>query len=174
MAKKIIVKTPIGVAAYPYLTSPDANGRYADNKYKTKLVLDPKSFAKFKDEFTTAVGSIPKGYKLPWSQNEDGQYVLSAKSKFRPKLTLPDDLELDEHEYVAAGSTLRIACEIYDYEKGFALQLLEARVYDLKIGAAGGSYFNDEDEDDGYDLDDEVVAEPKSKKRSSASAALDL
>lgn len=173
MAKKIIVKTPIGTAAYPYLTSPDTVGKFADNKYKTKVVLDPKSFAKFKDEFTTAVGNIPKGYKLPWTQNDDGNYVVSAKSKFRPKLTLPDDYELDEGEYVAAGSTLRIAAEVFDYDKGFSLQLLEARVYDLETGALGGGYLNDHDDDD----DDDDVAAPLAVakgKKSSASAALDI
>lgn len=171
MAKKIIVKTPLGTAAYPYLTSPDKTGKFADNKFKTKLVLDPKAFAKFKDEFTTAVGSIPKGYKTPWKQDGDGHYVITAKSKFRPKITLPEGSELEEGDYIAAGSTMRIACEVYDYDTGYSLQLLEARISDLKVGAAGGSYFDDdEDEDDGYD---EAPAK-STKKRSGEGAALDL
>jgi predicted transcriptional regulator len=168
MAKKIIVTTAYGTAAYPYITKPDTFGRFADNKYKTKLILDDVAFEKFKAEFTNAVGSIPKGYKLPWTTNDEGQHVLTAKSKFLPKVNLPaDEDELDENEYIASGSKIKMACEVYDYDKGFSLQLLEVRVKDLVRGSgSGGSLLKDDDDEDERPV--------KSVKKGAREAALSI
>lgn len=150
MAKKTIVTTAYGTSAYPYITKPDTVGKYADNKYKTNLILDDVAFEKFKKDFTNAVGTIPKNYKLPWATNDEGQHIIKAKSKFAPRVTLPADEEaLDENEYVAGGSILRMGCEIYDYDKGFSLQLLEVQVKTLVRGSgSGGSLFKDDDDDE--------------------------
>ncbi len=142
MAKNPIITTPFGVANYPHLTKPDTEGKFATGKYSTKLNLSKEDMAKFKAEFTKAVGSIPKGYKVPWGE-KDGQEYLTAKSQFKPIIEVENG-SLEEGQYIGGGSKIKLACEIYDYDKGFTLRLKAVKVKELVSG--GGGYFRDEDD----------------------------
>ena len=144
MAKNQIIYTPYGVANYPFLTKPDTEGRYATGKYQTKLNLSKEDMAKFQADFKKAVGTIPKGYKLPWNE-KDGQEFLTAKSQYQPKIKLVDGLALEPGQYIGGGSIIRLACEIYDYDKGYSLRLKTVKVKEL-VSGGGDSFPDDEDE----------------------------
>lgn len=147
MAKNPIITTPYGIANYPHISRPDTEGKFADGKYKTKLNLTKEAMAKFKADFTKAVGSIPKGYKVPWGEKDGQEYVI-AKSQYQPKIELVDGARMEEDQYVGGGSTIKLAVEIYDYDKGYSLRLKGVKVKELVSG--GGSFFkDDEDEEEG-------------------------
>lgn len=145
MAKNPIITTPYGIANYPHLNRPDTEGKFASGKYSTKLNLTKEAMAKFQAEFEKAVGKIPKGYKVPWGE-KDGQLFLNAKSAYQPKIEMVDGSSLDGEQYVGGGSTIKLACEIYDYDKGYSLRLKAVKVKELVSG--GGNFFKDEDEDE--------------------------
>jgi hypothetical protein len=101
MAKKPRIYATIGpfVFAYPHITSPDSEGKYADNKYKVDAVADPKSKAmvQAQDIVQNALkefGLPKKGTNLPikretekdenGKKTETGKLVLKAKSQYAP------------------------------------------------------------------------------------------
>lgn len=146
MAKNQMIYTPYGVANYPSLTKPDTEGKFATGKYQTKLNLSKEDMAKFQADFEKAVGKIPKGYKVPWNE-KDGQAFLTAKSQYQPKIELVDGVRLEPGQYIGGGSKIRLACEIYDYDKGYSLRLKMVKVKELVSG--GGGSFPDDDEEEG-------------------------
>lgn len=149
MAKNTILITPTGVANYPYITKPDTDGKFADGKFKTKLNLTKEALAKFQAEFEKAVGKTPKGYKVPWGE-KDGQPFIIAKSKYQPKIEFANGDGLEEGQYISGGSKLKLAVEVYDYDKGYSLRLKGVKVMELVTGG-GSSFFGGDEEDDSED-----------------------
>jgi hypothetical protein len=101
MAKKPRIYATIGpfVFAYPHITSPDTEGKYADNKYKVDAVGDPKSkgMVKVQEILADALKqfALPKkGTNLPLKKEtekgedgkkaETGKLLLKAKSQYAP------------------------------------------------------------------------------------------
>src|SRR5690348_511137 len=93
MASKVKFVTPFGVASYPHLNKPDTKGKYADNKYKTKLVLpgdDPDTQAfvkKIEEALQELKGSKKASLHRPYQVDEDtGEVIFTAKTKYAPAI----------------------------------------------------------------------------------------
>lgn len=96
MAKKPRIYGTYGpfVFAYPHITSPDSEGKYADNKYKVDAIGDPNGPAMTKAqeacaEALKAFGLPKKGTLLPLkkeqTKNDDGKKEDTGKLLFRSK-----------------------------------------------------------------------------------------
>lgn len=103
MAKKPRIYATLGpfVFAYPHITSPDTEGKFADNKYKVDAVGDPKSkgMTAAQDIVASALkefGLPKKGTNIPIKREtekndagkkvETGKLVLKAKSQYAPTI----------------------------------------------------------------------------------------
>ena len=101
MAKKPRIYATLGpfVFAYPHITSPDTEGKYADNKYKVDNVGDPKGAAMTEAQKIVAqalkdFGLPKKGTNIPIKREtekgedgkkaETGKLVLKSKSQYAP------------------------------------------------------------------------------------------
>lgn len=145
MANKTYWTSPKGVASYPHLTKPDTKGEYADNKFKTSLVVDEATAKKLEAEFDKIAKDLGvKGVKRPLRQYK-GDWVVTAKSKYRPVLVDASrneiDVEADPDFFVRGGSTIRISTEVVPYRDGIALRLKKVQVIEL---ASRPSEFDDE------------------------------
>lgn len=147
MAKNDLIMTSFGTAMYPHISKPDTDGKYADNKYKTKLVLSDADYKRFIDDLKKVVGTIPKGYKVPYKEDDDGKKIITAKSNYAPAVFDMRNNKLSEDEFVGGGSVIRIAVEPYDYEKGISLRLKQVQVKERQ-GGGGSSVFDAEPHED--------------------------
>lgn len=145
IAKKIKFVSPFGTAQYPHLSSPDTQGKFADNKYKTKLVKpagDPEAQA-FKATIDNAAREIhgAKGDKLykPYVEDEDSNTItFNFKTQYAPAIF--DSKNQQVKERVGAGSVLRVSGVFVEYEKGITAQINQVQVRELN--GAGVSHFD--------------------------------
>lgn len=103
MAKSPTIKGTFGpfTFAYPHLTAPDTEGKFADNKYKVDGIGDPASapMKALKAALTAACKElgVPKGANLPLKaemgpkddkgvKKPTGQHMFRTKSKFAPAI----------------------------------------------------------------------------------------
>lgn len=157
MAAKAKFTTPVGVARYPYLTKPDSTGKFADGKYKTKLVVAKKDAKPFVDSIK-AYAKAQGVNKLPFSEDpdNDNNIVITAKSKFKPLIFDPKNKEVKGDITISGGSKLRLAGVLYPYDTGVSLQLKHVQVVDL-VSSSEDSMF---DEVEGSFDADEIDEEP--------------
>ena len=143
MAKKIPFVTPIGVARYPHITSPDATGKFADNKFKTKLVVAKADAKAFIDNIKATAKALGVK-KLPFADDPDDEsnIVITAKSKYKPLVVDPKRKELKGDLSIGGGSKLRLAGFLFPYDTGVSLQLTQVQVIELVKG--GGDVMFDE------------------------------
>lgn len=95
MAKAPRIKATVGpfVFAYPHLTAPDSEGKYADNKYKVDGVAPPTSEAMKRAKATVADAlkqlGLPKDALLPLKQetakDDKGKRAPTGNLMFRTK-----------------------------------------------------------------------------------------
>lgn len=139
--------TPVGVAKYPHLVSPDTEGKFANGKYTTKLILTPDEAKPLIALLKAAQATHPMGKdaKLPVTKEtikdgetkkETGNLQFSMSSKFAPAIINPQNKtvkvgKLNEDFNIGAGSKIRVAGEVYAYDKGLSLQLHQVQVIDL-------------------------------------------
>lgn len=150
MAKQNMV-TAFGKAVYPKITEPDTHGDFADGKYKTYLELDPKDLATFKRDLSAWVKGQKfkvKDPKMPFKTLKDGREVLGASSKYAPVVGDRFKKPLEDGVRIGGGSTIRLAVEPYNYDKGVSLRLKKVQVLEL-VSAGGLDEFDDVD--DGFD-----------------------
>jgi hypothetical protein len=99
MAKSPRIKATVGpfVFAYPHLTAPDSEGKYADNKYKVDGIAAPTTDAMKRAKVVIAdamkqLGS-PKNANLPLKQetakNDQGKREPTGNLMFRTKSQFP-------------------------------------------------------------------------------------
>lgn len=139
MAAKVKFTSPFGVARYPHITKPDTEGQYADNKYKTKLVLpidspEAKAFIKLiEDAAKTLDRGSPKMYR-PYDIDEDaGEVVFKFKTQYAPAIfdSYNRNLNGKKDAVVGGGSVIRLCGQLVAYDKGITAQFNQVQVREL-------------------------------------------
>lgn len=137
MAKKIPFISPLGVARYPHITTPDSTGRFADNKYKVQVLISKKEAEPFVQQLK-AIAKELKVNKLPFKEDKEdpSMLVFVAKSKFKPLIFDAKRNEVKKVDLrVGAGSKLRMGGIVYPYDTGLSLQLKQVQILDLVDGS---------------------------------------
>lgn len=152
---KILFLTPVGTAKWPHLVKADTTGKYADGKWKTGLIMTPeeaKPLVALIDKLAST--HKHKSPQLPYKKEvtkegkETGNIQFTLKSKFAPaifdvKNHKVDVKRLDGDFSIGAGSRLKIAGEVFEYEKGLSLQMQQVQVIELQSGSV--SMFGEEE-----------------------------
>jgi hypothetical protein len=156
LTNKVKFTTPFGVARYPHISSPDSKGKYADDKFKVKLVLplgDPaaQAFIKQIDEAFKALGSPmgARGYK-PYVQDEEAnEAIFILKTKFAPAIFDAKGKAAGGVQ-VGAGSVIRLMGNIVPFDKGVTMQFNQVQIKELNgFGTCGFDAV-----EDGYEFDE--------------------
>jgi len=166
LAQKIKFTSPFGTANYPHISKPDTVGKYADNKFKTKLVISgsnpaAKAFADKIDEAAKAIHG-PKGAKMyvPYVYDEDSnEYTFTFKTSYAPAVfdgrntQLPAKLDKSGERIgckiaIGGGSELRVMGQFVEFEKGISAQFNQVQVKSLNGSSSGFDAV-----DDGYAYD---------------------
>jgi hypothetical protein len=169
MAKFIRVTTPVGIAAYPRLTTPDTKFD-ADGVYSIDLDLDPKD-----KEVTTFLASLKKasdvayeqickdrgGKKLkrasfPTKETEDGMIRIKFKLKAKagnadkswsqkPMLFDASGKAIAEALNVGSGTKCKVSFEVIPYftamvGAGVSLRLKAVQILELKEYTPGDNF----------------------------------
>lgn len=157
MANKVKFVTPFGVASYPHLNKPDTKGKYADNKYKTKLVLrgddpDTQAFVKsVKQALKDLKGTAKSTHHIPVAIDEEtGEVTFTAKSKYAPAIFDAKNQKARKAK-IGRGSTIRLMGELVEFDKGISAQLHQVQIKELN--GWGESAFDTVE--DGYEYDPE-------------------
>jgi hypothetical protein len=155
LATKVKFTTPFGVARYPHISSPDTKGKFADDKYKTKLVFpigDPAAQA-FKTKIEEAAFEIhgKAGLKLymPFVEDEDaGEIVFITKTNYAPAIFDSKGKQAPNLK-IGSGSVLRLMGNIVGFEKGISAQFNQVQIKELNgFGECGFDAV-----EDGYEYD---------------------
>lgn len=167
---KVTLTTPIGVARYPKISSPDTTGDYADNKYKTDVVFsddDLKALkAKIVDFAKKEFGDEAKKVDLPIKEHKDKETgevttFVRFKSKRKPVIVDAKKQPIPAGVEVGGGSKVRIGGTLNAYKKGgnkgVNIYLNAVQVIELQQGFN----INDFEEEDGYvaDVSDDASSE---------------
>lgn len=157
-SQKKTFTTSKGVAVYPHLNKPDFAFN-TDGIYSVKLRMPAEAASGLvetvkkiaSDEF----GKSATSARMPYSvDDETGDLVFLAKSKFKPKLIDSTGAMIAEPSAptIYAGSTLKLAGTIFPYtaggNKGVSLQLAGVQI--VSLADPVGSSFEFEAEDGGY------------------------
>ncbi|CAB4138741.1 hypothetical protein UFOVP344_13 [uncultured Caudovirales phage] len=158
--KKINFTSPFGVAKYPHISSPDTKGKYADNKFKTKLVFDLKdpatqAFVKACDDAATDIhGSAGAKLYKPYKVDEEaGTVEFTFKSQYAPAIFDAKNQSAQKAK-VGGGSVIRILGSFIEYDKGITAALNQVQIKSLS--SFGSSGFDAVD--DGYEYDEADAA----------------
>ena len=160
-AMKKTFTTYKGVAVYPHLNKPDYAFN-ADGVFSTKLRVPADQAEELiktiqavaQDEFGKAANTA----RMPFSTDEEtGELVFLAKSKFKPKFMDSTGQMISEHSIpqVYGGSVIKMAGTVYPYNaggsKGVSLQLGGVQVISLADPVGSFAF---EAEDGGFVADD--------------------
>jgi hypothetical protein len=155
LASKVKFTSPFGAARYPHISSPDTKGKFADNKFKTKLVCridDPAAKAAVEaiDDAAIEIHG-KKGEKLykPYVIDEEaGEIVFIAKSSYAPAV-FDGRGQPAKGVQVGGGSVIRLMGNLVEFDKGISLQLNQVQIKELNgFGTCGFEAI-----DDGYEYD---------------------
>lgn len=152
--------TPVGTARYPKITAPDTKGQYADNKYKTELVLDAAATKAFKAELQAAAKKWLPDFNNPHipirTDKKDGTVSFMFKSQHKPLIWDANGtkLPLINSLVIRGGSKIRVAYTLTNYDKGLSLWLKAIQIVELVGGGSdvafdaveGGSFAFDPQE----------------------------
>lgn len=157
MATKVKFVSPFGSARYPHLSKPDTVGKYADDKYKTKIALpasSPEAIAFMKKLDEIFASAHPKPNKLcihrGYTVDEDtDEVIFTFKTTYAPALFDGRNKSLNNKKdpatgkplIIGGGSRLRVIGVAAEFEKGIALQINQVQVADLQT--FGGSAFDE-------------------------------
>jgi hypothetical protein len=124
MATKVKFTSPFGTAQYPHISSPDTKGKYADNKFKTKLTLplgDPQAqdFIKQIEAAATELGKDGKKDYRPYVEDEDANTVtFTFKSQYQPGTFDSKGGAIPSSTRIGGGSVLRVMGVFMPYGEG--------------------------------------------------------
>jgi len=175
LAQKVKFVSPFGTANYPHISSPDTVGKFADNKYKTKLVMpagDPAT-QKFVEAIKAAAQQIhgAKGLKLymPFVEDEEANTVTFIfKTQYEPTVFDARNKPINLKKVrIGGGSVLRLLGNFVEFEKGISAQFNQVQVKELN--GAGSSGFDAVD--DGYEYDPADHADDEENSGSDAGEA---
>lgn len=180
-SNKVKFTSPFGVAKYPHISSPDTKGKYADGKYKTKLVMpiDDPAAVKFMEAVDKAAEELhgkagAKLYKPYEVDEEGGEVTFIFKTKYAPAI-FDSRNRPAKGVNVGGGSVIRLMGSFVEFDKGISAQFNQVQIKELN--GFGTSAFDAVD--DGYTFsDDDVVADNDSDEDSEGptrnAAAMDI
>src|SRR5574340_1027276 len=88
MAKRIGFISLPGTAVFPHITVKDTEGKYATNKFSTRVEFEGEALVKTKAKLKKLLNEFKwdiKNPKLPLKQNKEGEETqIYASSKFLP------------------------------------------------------------------------------------------
>lgn len=144
MSSKVPFTTPFGAARYPHISSPDSKGKYADDKFKVKLVMplgSPEAqgfIQKIKDAAVQLHGQ--KGLKLymPFVEDEEAnEAVFILKTKYAPAI-FDGRGNPAKGVNVGGGSVIRLMGNVVPYDKGVTMQFNQVQIKELNgFGTCG-------------------------------------
>lgn len=148
MANKITFKTPMGTAQYPWLQRADFEYD-PDGIFKTSLIVPAEEAKPLMAEIKEAANDAFKGKAdnahMPFKQDEAGNIIFSAKSKYQPAFYDGVAQPIAEPPAVAGGSTLILTGTMYCYDKGgrkgVSLQLAGVQIVKLVERQAASNQF---------------------------------
>lgn len=159
MTTKIKFTSGFGAARYPHISSPDTKGKFADNKWKTKLVfpITPENMQMVDainaaaDTFAaTPAVSVPRAKMyVPIEVDEEaGEIVLITKTGYAPAI-FDARGNAAKGVQIGGGSVLRVMGNLVPFDKGLTLQLNQVQIKELNgFGTCGF-----DDVEDGYEFD---------------------
>lgn len=157
---KIKFVSPFGTAQYPHISEPDTKGKYADNKYKTKLTLpagDPaaQAFVSSIEAAATELGKDGKKDYRPYVEDEDANTVtFTFKSQYAPNVFDSKNNPITSKTRIGGGSVLRVIGVFMPYGEGTKAGIT-AQINQIQVKALNGPGVSAFDEvDDGYTVDD--------------------
>ncbi len=156
--KKVKFTSPFGTAKYPHISSPDTKGKFATNKYVTKLVynLNDEAARKFIQACDDAAREIhgSAGDKLykPYKVNEaEGTVEFTFKSNYAPAIFDAKN-QSAQGAQIGGGSVIRILGSFVEYDKGITAALNQVQIKTLNsFGSSGFDAIEDGYEYDGSD-----------------------
>ena len=141
--ENVIIYTPVGVLAWPYLHAPDTGREYSDSKYKGDLFIPKDVWVKEGKPIVDAVLKVAaKAYENPKIKLTDFKHPITdmdkekeqkpyekgcirirAKSQFQPVIIGPKKdasgafpkLTSEQIEKIKAGDNVRFICAVYYY-----------------------------------------------------------
>lgn len=140
MSKKASFISPVGIARYPHISAPDTTGKYADQKYKTQILVDKVTAAPLMETLTAmAKEEGIKNPQLPFKPDKEdpSTIIFVFKSKFQPAIFDGRNNRIEQLPgRLSGGSKIRVSGIVFPYEKGLSLQMKQVQVLDLVDGAA--------------------------------------
>ena len=152
--------SPVGVAAYPYLTRPDT--AFNATKYKITVTVSGKDAIAAKKDLDALMASHKyktKEPNKPYAEDDEGNLLIKFSSKFMPTVVDAKEKKIFDQKTkveklkdirIGSGSTVRAAGEPFFYDKGLSLQLQSVQLIEL-VEWGDGSGFG---EADGYSHED--------------------
>lgn len=121
---------PFGIARYPKISSPDTNGKFADNKFKTDIAYDEATMEKIEADLREIAAKlhpnvedvesiylpIKEFYKDKERKQPDGRSV-TLKSSYRPAVFDAKKKKLPEGVKIGGGSEIRVAAVAFPWDK---------------------------------------------------------
>jgi hypothetical protein len=178
--KKIKFTSPFGAAKYPHISKPDTVGKYADNKYKTKIVFQlgdagVSDFIKACDDAAKEMhGSAGASLYKPYVLNEnEGTVEFVFKTQYAPAIFDARNQQAQGVQ-IGGGSIIRILGSFVEYDKGLTAAMNQVQVKQLNsFGASGFGAVEGGFEYDGSEF--EPAAEtPDSEVAAGGTKSLDI
>ena len=161
MSTKVKITTPFGVARYPHISSPDTKGKFADGKWKTKLVFPINAETmKMVEEIKAAADTFgataavvvtrAKMYVPIEVDEEANEIILITKTGYAPAI-FDGKGNAAKGVNIGGGSVLRVMGNIVPFDKGITLQLNQVQIKELNgFGTCGFG-----EVEDGYEFSPE-------------------
>jgi preprotein translocase subunit SecD len=131
-AKKVLVVTPPGTAAYAFIHKKDTEGQYATKKFKVTIVADgdadvsemrSKSIEAFRAKFPN-VKIKDDEIKMPFKSGDDhkneefrGKILIDTKSEYKPDVRDTKRQPLKKGVQVRSGDVIRAVVNLFPYEQ---------------------------------------------------------
>jgi hypothetical protein len=126
----------IGIARYPKFDEPDTKGTYADNKYKTEIVVSPektKEMKKWLEDQAAIIAPDILSPRLPMRKGKkDGVISFVLKSKDKPKLWDAKGNRIPNGAVkIGGGSKIRVGGSLSNYDTGVNFYLSDVQLIEL-------------------------------------------
>lgn len=172
---------PAGTAAFPHVEKPDSEGKFADNKFKVRMVWDGdvdlseirKTIIKgAKEEFGSKFDEETFAFPFrEWGDDAEkeefrGKITADVKSKFAPDVRDAKRNVVSRKGIKLAGDKIKVMVTLYFYEKTEKVKegkkMVDVTIYGCSLqlvaiqiiekrSGGGGNYGGGFDEEDGYD-----------------------
>lgn len=143
------------MARYPHISAPDTKGKYADDKFKVKLVMplgSPEAqglIAQIREAATALHGASGVKLYMPYVEDEEAnEAIFNLKTKFAPAI-FDARGNAAKGVNIGGGSVIRLMGNIVPYDKGITFQFNQVQIKELNgFGTCGFGAV-----EDGYEYD---------------------